>query len=84
VYYNNQAIMDELSDPTDRVNRLCELNVLQQVDNIARSNIVQNAWARGQELSIHGWIYDIRDGILHKLRKPIDALDQIPEHYHLY
>jgi carbonic anhydrase len=84
VYYNNQAIMDELSNPTDRVNRLCELNVLQQVDNIARSNIVQNAWARGQELSIHGWIYDIRDGILHKLRKPIDALDQIPEHYHLY
>ena len=84
VYYNNEALMDEISDPTERLNRLCELNVLQQVDNIARSNIVQNAWARGQELSIHGWIYDIHDGILHKLRPPIDALEQIPEHYRLY
>lgn len=84
VYYNNEALMDELSDPEQRLNRLCELNVLQQVDNIARSNIVQNAWARGQELSIHGWIYDIHDGILHKLRPPIDTLEQIPEQYRLY
>jgi len=84
VYYNNEDLMNELDDPNERLNRLCELNVLQQVDNIARSNIVQNAWARGQELSIHGWIYDIHDGILHKLRDPIDALEQIPEHYRLY
>ena len=47
VYYNNQAIMDEISDPDQRVNRLCELNVLHQVNNIACCNIVQNAWARG-------------------------------------
>ena len=84
VYYNNEATMNELSDPTARLNRLCELNVLQQMNNIACSNIVQNAWARGQELSIHGWIYDIHDGILHKLRPPIDAIEQIPEHYRLY
>lgn len=84
VYYNNEAQMNELENPEQRLNRLCELNVLQQVDNIARSNIVQNAWARGQELSIHGWIYDIHDGILHKLRPPIDTLEQIPEQYRLY
>lgn len=84
VYFNNQTAMDELTDPDERVNRLCELNVLQQVDNIAHTNIVQNAWARGQELSIHGWIYDIHDGILHKLRPPIDAIEKIPEHYRLY
>lgn len=83
VYYNNEALMNELEDPTERLNRLCELNVLQQVDNIARSNIVQNAWARGQELSIHGWIYDIHDGILHKLRDPIDSVEQIPKQYRL-
>ncbi len=76
--------MDELTDPNERLNRLCELNVLQQVDNIAHSNIVQNAWARGQELSIHGWIYDINDGILHKLRPPIDNVTQISEQYRLY
>lgn len=84
VYYNNEAQMNEIDDPSERLNRLCELNVLQQVDNIARSNIVQNAWARGQELSIHGWIYDIHDGILHKLRPPIDSVEQIPEHYRLF
>ncbi|MES2672862.1 MAG: carbonate dehydratase [Pseudomonadota bacterium] len=84
VYFKNQAVMDELTDPNERLNRLCELNVLQQVDNIAHSNIVQNAWARGQELSIHGWIYDINDGILHKLRPPIDNVTQISEQYRLY
>jgi carbonic anhydrase len=84
VYSNNHDEMDAISDPEERVDRLCELNVLHQVDNIARSNIVQNAWARGQDLSIHGWIYDIKDGILHKLRPPIDALEQIPAHYRLY
>lgn len=84
VYYNNLDTMNELTDPTERLNRLCELNVLHQVNNIACSNIVQNAWARGQELSIHGWIYDINDGILHKLREPIDSIAQIPEQYRLY
>ena len=84
VYYANQAEMDSIGDETLRLRRLCELNVLQQVDNVARSNIVQNAWARGQELSIHGWAYDIHDGILHKLRDPIDSILQIPQHYRLY
>jgi carbonic anhydrase len=84
VYFNNQQEMDSIPDETLRLRRLCELNVLQQVDNIARCNIVQNAWARGQELSIHGWIYDINDGILHKLRAPIASMDDIPEQYRLY
>jgi len=84
VYFANQSELEALLDETERLRRLCELNVLQQVDNVARCNIVQNAWARGQELSIHGWAYDIHDGILHKLREPIDSIDQIPEQYRLY
>ncbi len=84
VYYANQTELDEIGEETQRLRRLCELNILQQVDNVARSNIVQNAWARGQELSIHGWVYDIHDGILHKLRSPIDSINQIPEQYRLY
>lgn len=84
IYYAHQAELDTIEDETLRLRRLCELNVLQQVDNVARSNIVQNAWARGQELSIHGWVYDIHDGILHKLRDPIDSIEQIPEQYRLY
>jgi carbonic anhydrase len=84
VYYNNKEVMDKIEDPEERLNRLCELNVIQQVYNVARCNIVQNAWGRGQELTIHGWIYDIHDGILHKLMPPIDSLEQIPEQYRLY
>lgn len=84
VYYANQTELEAIADETQRLRRLCELNVLQQVDNVARCNIVQNAWARGQELSIHGWAYDINDGILHKLREPIDSIQQIPEQYRLY
>lgn len=84
VYYANQSELDAISEETLRLRRLCELNVLQQVDNVARCNIVQNAWARGQELSIHGWAYDIHDGILHKLRDPIQSVTDIPEQYRLY
>lgn len=84
VYHVNQVELDAISEETLRLRRLCELNVLQQVDNVARCNIVQNAWARGQQLSIHGWAYDIHDGILHKLREPIDSIEQIPEQYRLY
>jgi carbonic anhydrase len=84
IYYTNQVELETIADETQRLRRLCELNVLQQVDNVARCNIVQNAWARGQDLSIHGWAYDINDGILHKLREPIDNIKQIPEQYHLY
>jgi carbonic anhydrase len=83
IYYANQPELDAIADETLRLRRLCELNVLQQVDNVARCNIVQNAWARGQELSIHGWVYDIHDGILHKLREPIDSVAQIPPQYRL-
>ena len=84
VYFNNKEEMDKITDDDARLRRMCELNVLAQVDNITRSNIVQNAWARGQELSIHGWIYDIHDGILHKLRTPIDSIEQVAEQYRLY
>jgi carbonic anhydrase len=83
IYYANQPELDGIADETLRLRRLCELNVLQQVDNVSRCNIVQNAWARGQELSIHGWAYDIHDGILHKLREPINSIEHIPPQYRL-
>lgn len=84
VYYANKSEVDGIADENQRLRRMCELNVKAQMENVSRCNIVQNAWARGQELSIHGWIYDIHDGILHKLREPIDNIEQIPEQYRLY
>ncbi len=57
----------ETLDPVTRLDRLCELNVMAQVRNLAETTIVQDAWTRGQPLSLHGWIYSIRDGLLNDL-----------------
>src|SRR5215471_471769 len=54
-------------DEARRHPRLCELNVVEQVSNVAATTIVRDAWAAGRELSVHGWIYDIRDGLLRDL-----------------
>lgn len=60
-----------------RVDLLCELNVKAQVANVARTRIIQNAWLRGQQLDIHGWIYSVRDGLLRDLDTTISGQEQI-------
>lgn len=63
---------DELIRHTDdedaAVNRLCELNVVEQVEHVCQTTIVQDAWRRKQQVAVHGWIYDLRDGLLRDLR----------------
>lgn len=54
-------------DEGDRLDRLCELNVMRQVENLCHTRIIQNAWERGQSLSVHGWIYSLKDGLLRDL-----------------
>jgi carbonic anhydrase len=63
----HQAELDALDSEAQRHSRLCELNVLEQVVNVAKTTVVLDAWARGQALAVHGWIYDIRDGLLRDL-----------------
>ena len=67
VRWKHQSDLDDLQTETHRHNRLCELNVIEQVVNVSQTNVVRDAWARGQALSVHGWIYDIRDGLLRDL-----------------
>jgi carbonic anhydrase len=55
--------------------------VLEQVANVCYTSIVQNAWRQGQELAVHGWIYDVKDGLLRDLDITVNALEQIPEVY---
>jgi carbonic anhydrase len=55
--------------------RLCELNVIEQAKHVAETTIVQEAWQRGQELSIHGWVYSISDGVLKDLHVNMDGMD---------
>ena len=84
VYYTHKELIDGISNPTEQLNRLCELNVMQQVANVSHTNIIQNAWKRGQELTIHGWIYGIHDGRVRNLMEPISSVDQVPEQYRVY
>ena len=63
------AVADRLERlPKDkRLAALCELNVVHQVLNVAQSTVMQDAWSRGQEVSVHGWIYGVHDGVLQDL-----------------
>ena len=63
--------------PEERVDRLCELNVLEQVRNVARTTVVQDAWRRDQPLALHGWIYGLQDGLLHDLGLTLDRPEEV-------
>jgi len=67
VLHNHEASLSRLTDRQSRLDKLCELHVIEQVVNVSRTTIVQTAWGRGQALAIHGWVYDIRDGLLRDL-----------------
>jgi carbonic anhydrase len=64
VYDDHRRDLDAIPDPGARLDRLCELNVIRQVRNVASDIIVQGAWARGQALCIHGWIYSLANGLV--------------------
>lgn len=68
VYHKHQVELDTVTGETERLNRLCELNVVEQVYNVSHTTIVQSAWAHGQPLAVHGWIYSLHDGLLRDLR----------------
>ena len=61
------AEIDDAGDEPARVDRLCELNVVAQVRNVCQTTIVQDAWRRGQALTVHGWVYSLQDGLLRDL-----------------
>lgn len=64
-----------------RADRLCELNVIEQVVNVCKTTIVQDAWERGQQIHIHGWTYDLTDGLLQDLKIRISAAGDIATAY---
>jgi len=65
-------------DESRCVRLLCELNVIEQVVNVCQTTIVQQAWERGQELSVHGWIYGLEDGLLRDLKMSIAGRSEVP------
>jgi carbonic anhydrase len=67
VRWKYAAHLDALDSEEQRHRRLCELNVIEQVVNVTRTTVVRDAWARNQPLTVHGWVYDISDGLLRDL-----------------
>jgi carbonic anhydrase len=81
VYFANTDKFAGIESEDERVDLLCELNVMHQVSNVCRTTLVQNAWKRGQELTVHGWIYSIKDGLLRDLDTNCSSQEQLPEIY---
>ena len=66
-----------------RVDRLCELNAIEQVVNVAQTTLVRDAWGRGQELTVHGFVYGLSDGMVHDLGMRASNLDELGQNYQI-
>lgn len=81
VYNENEAALAKITNENNRINRLCELNVIEQVHNVCHTTIVQQAWRTEQPLTVHGWIYGLNDGLLKDLNVSIGSQDEIGKVY---
>jgi carbonic anhydrase len=70
-----------LADPGGASDRLCEVNVIEQVSNVCRTTIARDAWERGQPLSVHGFIYGLQDGIIRDLKASVTDFSRVAEAY---
>jgi carbonic anhydrase len=73
VYVDNREALEAIPDLRARLNRLCELNVIRQVHNVASDVFVQDAWMRGQDLLVHGWVYSLSNGLVTDLNVTVDS-----------
>jgi len=83
VHQKNEKELLAISDKNDRLDRLCELNVIEQVNNISHTTIVQRAWRNNKELSVHGCIYNLETGLLKDLDVRYSEIDHTNEIYQL-
>ncbi|QNM96273.1 carbonate dehydratase [Chitinimonas koreensis] len=67
--------------PEMRADKLCELNVIEQVVNASQTTVVQDAWARGQDVAVHGWVYRISDGLLHDMGMSVGQPEELVDLY---
>ena len=81
VHVKHEASVAALPDLAQRVDRMCELNVIEQVVNVCQTTIVQDAWDRGQTLAVHGWVYGLKDGLLRDLGTTVTKLDEASAAY---
>jgi carbonic anhydrase len=77
----HETLLTSLDDVLLTFDRLCELNVIEQAVNACQSTVVQEAWQRGQELTVHSWVYGLKDGLLRDLRMSVSSPDVLAERY---
>jgi carbonic anhydrase len=77
IHQRHQGSLEAISNESERFRHLTELNVMEQVINIGNTTIVRDAWTRGQEIAVHGWIYDIADGLLGDLEVCVSSLAEL-------
>ncbi|MBL8832634.1 MAG: carbonic anhydrase [Rhodospirillales bacterium] len=75
--------LDAILDERSRLDRLCELNVIRQVRNVASDVFVHEAWSRGQKLSVHGWVYSLANGLVRDLDATVSGLDELDRLHNL-
>ncbi len=79
VHKKHERYLGEALPTREQQNRLCELNVIEQVANVCQTTIVRDAWDRGQALTVHSWIYGLQDGLLRDLGMKVSGLPELTE-----
>ncbi|MFN3985880.1 MAG: carbonate dehydratase [Rhodocyclaceae bacterium] len=77
----HETVLEAIDDPKLRLDRMCELNVMQQVVNVCQSTVVREAWKRGQQVAVHGWCYDLADGLIRDLQVSSRCRDEALDLY---
>lgn len=77
VAQKNAGLLDNAADDAAKLELLCELNVIEQAVNVCHTTVVREAWERGQELSVHGWIYSLKDGLMRDLKMTVRQPDDV-------
>ena len=81
VAYKHSALLGSIELESLRHATLCELNVIEQVQNLCQTTIMEDAWARGQQVSVHGWVYSLLDGRVRQLGMDIASREELPAAY---
>lgn len=83
VHDKHGTYLGRLTNHTERLNRLCELNVIEQVVNVCQTTSVQDAWHRDQPVTVHGWVYGVEDGLARDLGVSVASPDELEQRYQL-
>ena len=81
VVQRHAPLLEGIADEARRSDRLCELNVIEQVFNVGQTTVVESAWARSQELTLHGWVYSLENGLLRDLRLTASSTRELYDGY---